>query len=95
MSEDLKYRIDKAESLLQQGRLSSAYFALKKVLRKEPDNVHALILSAEHRLRNRKRTESVDFINKLFDMEPENFDGALQKRLGHVCFESELYSKQT
>ncbi len=93
MSEDLKFRIDKAESLLQQGRLPSAYFALKKVLRKEPDNVHALILSAEHRLRNRKRTESVDIINKLFDMEPENFGGALQKRLGHVCFESELYSK--
>ncbi|RLA27039.1 MAG: hypothetical protein DRR15_18985 [Gammaproteobacteria bacterium] len=93
MNENLKTRIDKAESLLQQGHLTSAHFVLKKVLRKEPDNVYALILSAEHRLRNRKRTECVDFINKLFDMEPENFGGALQKRLGHVCFDSDLYAK--
>jgi len=93
MSEDLKIGIDKAESLLQQGHLTSAHFALKKVLQKEPDNVRALILSAEHRLRHRKRTESVDFINKLFDTEPENFDGTLQKRLGHVCFENDLYAK--
>jgi tetratricopeptide (TPR) repeat protein len=93
MSEDLKVRIDRAESLLQQGHLPSAYFELKKVLRKEPENVHALILSAEHRLRNRKRIESVDFINRLFDMEPENFGGALQKRLGHACYENNLYSK--
>ena len=92
MSEDLKTRIDKATSLLQQGRLTSAHFMLKKVLQKEPDDVHALILSAELSLRNRKRPESVDFINKLFGMEPVNFGGALQKRLGHVCFESELYS---
>jgi tetratricopeptide (TPR) repeat protein len=93
MTEDLKVRIDKAESLLQQGHLPSAHFALKKVLRMEPDNVHALILSAEHRLRDRKRTESVDIINKLFDMEPENFGGALQKRLGHACYENALFSK--
>jgi len=93
MSEDLKNRIDEAESLLQQGRLTSAHFTLKKILRKEPDNVHALILSAEHRLKNHKRIESVDFINKLFDLEPERFGGNFQKRLGHACFESELYSK--
>jgi len=93
MSEDLKIRIDKAESLLQSGHLTSAYFALRKVLRKEPDNVRALILSAEHRLRSLKQTESVDLIDKLFDMNPEKFDGELQKRLGHVCFDNELYSK--
>ena len=68
MSEDLRIRIDRAEALLQQGQLPSAYFALKKVLRKEPHNVHALILSAELRLRDRKQTESVDLINKLFDL---------------------------
>ena len=59
MSEDLRNRIDKADSLLQHGHLPSAHFALKKVLRKEP----------------------------------ENFAGALQKRLGHVCFDNELYAK--
>ena len=93
MSENLESRIDEAESFFQQGRLTSAHFALRKVLRKEPDNIHALILSAELSLRNRKRMESVDFINRLFDREPESFGGAIQKRLGHVCFESELFSK--
>ncbi len=93
MNEDLKVRIEKAESLLQQGHLPSARFALKKVLRKDPDNVHALVLSAEHRFRDHKRTESVDLINKLFDMEPEHFGGELQKRLGHVCFENNLHAK--
>ena len=93
VNEDLKVRIEKAESLLQQGRYPSAHFALKKILRKEPDNVYALILSAEQRLRHRKRTESVDFINKLFDMRPENFGGELQNRLGHVCFENDLFAK--
>jgi len=93
VNEDLKVRIEKAESLLQQGHLPSAHFALKKVLRKDPDNVPALVLSAEHRFRDRKQTESVDLINKLFDMEPEHFGGELQKRLGHVCFEYDLYAK--
>ena len=86
VNEDLKVRIEKAESLMQQGHLPSAHFALKKILRKDPDNVHALVLSAEHRFRDRKQTESVDLINKLFDMEPEHFGGELQKRLGHRCF---------
>jgi len=93
VNEVLKVRIEKAESLLQQGRLPSALFALNKVLRKDPDNVHALVLSAEHRFRDRKKTESVDLINKLFDMEPEHFGGELQKRLGHVCFENDLHVK--
>lgn len=93
VNEDLKVRIEKAESLMQQGHLPSAHFALKKILRKDPDNVHALVLSAEHRFRDRKQTESVDLINKLFDMEPEHFGGELQKRLGHVCFENDLYAK--
>ena len=93
MNEDLKTRIDKAELLLLEGHLASAHFALKKVLRKEPDNVHALILSAEQRLRDRKQTESVDLLNKLFDMQPEHFGGELQKRLAHVCFENDLYAK--
>ena len=93
MSEDLRIRIDRAEALLQQGQLPSAYFALKKVLRKEPHNVHALILSAEHRLRNSMQAESVDLINKLFDMQPEHFGGELQKRLGHVCFENDLHAE--
>ena len=93
MSDDLRNRIYRAESLLQQGHLPSAYFELKKVLRKEPDNVHALVLSAEHRCRDRKQTESVDLIDQLFDMDPEHFSGALQKRLGHVCFDNDLYAK--
>ena len=62
-------------------------------MRKDPDNVHALVLSAEHRFRDRNQTQSVDLINKLFDMEPEHFSGELQKRLGHVCFENDLFAK--
>ncbi len=92
MNEDFTARIDQADALLRQGHLPSAHFALKKVLRKEPDNVRALILSSELRLRSRKRTESVDIINRLFAMDPASFGGELQKRLGHVCFENELYS---
>ena len=93
MSEDLRIRIDRAEVLLQQGHLPSAHFALRKILRKEPDNIHALILSAEHRFQDRRQTESVDLINRLFAMQPEHFGGELQKRLAHVCFENDLYAK--
>ena len=93
MSDDLRIGINKAEALLQQGHLTSAHFALKKILRAEPDNVHALILCAEHRLRNGQRTKSVEFINTIFELEPEHFGGILQKRLGHVCFENDLYAR--
>jgi len=93
MNDTVKLRLEQANTALRQGHLPSAHFALKKVLRQEPDNIEALVLSAELRLRNRKPTESVDIIDALFEFQPASFGSILQKRLGHICFENELYSK--
>lgn len=91
MSDYVKSAINRADSLLREGNLTSAYFALKKVLRREPDNVGALILTAEFCVRSGKRTESEDIVNRLFELGPASFDGELQKRLGHTCFQNELF----
>ncbi len=91
MSESIKSHIDQADTLLKEGNLVSAHFALKKVLRKEPENINALILKAELLLRSRKLTDSVEIVNRLFELEPVDVDSLLQKRLGHVCFGNELY----
>jgi tetratricopeptide (TPR) repeat protein len=92
MNDYVKSHIDQADILLREGSLASAHFALKKVLRREPDNVNCLILSAELRLRSGKRTDSEDIANRLFELEPASFGSTQQKRLGHICFENELYS---
>lgn len=91
-ADSMKSYIDIADSGLRQGDLVSAHFALKKILRREPDNIGALVLSAELFLRNSRQTDSVDLVNRLFELQPAGFDSALQRRLGHICFGNELYS---
>ena len=91
MNDHVKSLIDQADILIREGRFPSAHFALKKVLRRQPDNISALIFTAELHLRNGKKTDSVDMINRLFEMDPSSFDSTLQKRLGHICFENELF----
>jgi len=92
MNENMQSRLSEADILLREGNLPSAHFALKKVLRREPDNIIALILNAELSLRSGHPTDSVDIVNRLFELRPASFNSALQKRLGNICFENELYS---
>ena len=92
MNENMKSLINQADTLLREGNLPSAHFALKKVLRREPDNIIGLILDAELSLRSGQPTASVDIVNRLFDLGPASFNSALQTRLGYICFENELYS---
>jgi tetratricopeptide (TPR) repeat protein len=91
MDEYILRKLNEAEASLQQGNFVSAHFAIRKVLRRDPDNVTALILAAETALREGKRMEAMDVANHLFDLNPAAFDGTRQKRLGHICFENELF----
>ncbi len=91
MKDSMQARIDDATTLLKQGHFASAHFALKKILRKEPNHVAALILKAELYLRDGKQTDSVDVVHDLFDLDPKSFDSALQLKLGSICFENELF----
>ncbi len=90
MSDYIISRIEQADRLLKEGHLLSAHFALKKVLRRQPDNVNALILNAELQLQNGKQLSSTDIIKKLFEMNPVSFDSAMQKRLGVICYQNDL-----
>ncbi len=93
MNDYINSRIDQADALLRAGELTSAHFALKKVLRKEPNNIAALILSAEWHLRSRKKIVAEDIITALFELAPATFDGVLQRRLGNISFECELHDQ--
>lgn len=93
MNNSVQTRIDSAAASLKEGNLTSAYFAIKKLLRREPGNVAALIIHADILLRSGKQFESVGVIDKLFEMEPAGFEGKLQVQLGNLCFENELFSK--
>lgn len=91
MNDSVQSRIDNATALLNEGKFTPAYFEIKKVLRKEPRNVAALIVSAQIQLRSGKQTESVDIINEIFDLEPASFNSTLQLQLADICFENELF----
>lgn len=93
MNNSVQTRIDSAAASLKEGNLTSAYFAIKKLLRREPTNVAALIMHADILLRSGKQFESVGVIDTLFEMEPGCFEGKLQVQLGNLCFENELFSK--
>ena len=93
MNQNIKSAIEKADALSRQGQHTSAYFALKRALKKEPTNAYALVVSAELYLRSGKQVDSEDVIKRLFELEPASFDNALQIRLGHVCFENDLLSR--
>lgn len=91
MKDSMQTRIDDVVTLLKQGQFASAHFALKKILRKEPNHIAALILKAELYLRDGKQTDSVDIVHDLFDLDPTSFDSTLQLQLGSICFENELF----
>ncbi|MGI9262542.1 MAG: tetratricopeptide repeat-containing sulfotransferase family protein [Woeseiaceae bacterium] len=89
----MKSRLEEADTQMREGHFPSAHFALKKVLRREPNNINALVLDATLRLRTGKRTESADIVDRLFGLKPETFDCELQKQLGHTCFQNDLNAK--
>ena len=91
MNNTTQSRIDNAAVLVKQGNLASAHFALKKILRKEPDNIAALILNAEILLRSGRYQDSADETSRLFELDAASFNSTLQLQLGHLCFENELF----
>ncbi|MCW8925540.1 MAG: sulfotransferase [Xanthomonadales bacterium] len=91
MNDSVQSRIDNATALLNENKFTPAYFEIKKVLRKEPQNIAALIVHAQIQLRSGKQTDSVDTINRIFEFEPASFNSALQLQLADICFENELY----
>ncbi len=91
MSETIKAKIDQADALLKQGNFTSTHFALRKVLRKEPNNVDALIIQAELLLRSGKQQDSADLVSQLFAMEPASFNRDQQLRLASLSLENELF----
>ena len=91
MNDSIQSHIDNAAKLLSEDRLESAHFAIKKVLRKEPDNVEALVVNAGILLRSGKQTDSVDVVNRVFEFDPASFNSTLQLQLANICFENELF----
>src|SRR5210317_171367 len=91
MNDSVQSHIENATALLNEGKFTPAYFEIKKVLRKEPRNIAALIVNAQIKLRSGKQTESVDIINRIFDFEPASFNSTLQLQLADICFENELF----
>lgn len=91
MNDSVQSHIDNATSLLNEDKFTPAYFAIKKALRKEPQNAAALIVHAQIQLRSGKQTESVDTINRIFELEPASFNSAQQLQLADLCFENELH----
>jgi tetratricopeptide (TPR) repeat protein len=64
---------------------------MKKVLRKEPDNVAALIVNAQIQLRSGHQVDSVDTVNRILELEPVSFNSKVQLQLADLCFENELF----
>jgi tetratricopeptide (TPR) repeat protein len=91
MNDRLQELIDEATDLLERGKLVPAHFAIKKVLRKEPDNVAALIVNAQIQLRSGHQVDSADTVNRLLELEPVSFNSKVQLQLADLCFENELF----
>jgi len=91
MNDSVQSHIDNATALLDEDKFTPAYFEIKKVLRKEPQNITALIVHAQIQLRSGKQVDSVDTVNKIFEFEPASFNSTLQMQLADICFENELY----
>jgi tetratricopeptide (TPR) repeat protein len=91
MNNSVESHIDRAADLSKEGKHVPAHFAIKKVLRKEPNNISALIVSAEIQLHSGNQADSVDTINKIFEFEPATFNSTVQLNLANICFENELY----
>jgi tetratricopeptide (TPR) repeat protein len=72
MNHDVQSRIDEARGLLEQGNLVSAHFAVKKVLRKEPDNVTARMIQAEILQRSGRFGEAMHWYQKALEVQPDN-----------------------
>jgi len=92
MHDYLTARIEQADTLMRDGNLASAYLALKKVLRRDPDNIDALVLNAELALRRGRPTDSTDIIHRLFELDPASFTSTQLKRLGDTCYRNDLYA---
>ncbi len=91
MNDSVQSHIDNATALLDKDQFTPAYFEIKKALRKEPQNIAALIVHAQIQLRSGKQTDSVDTINRIFEFEPASFNSTLQMQLADLCFENELF----
>lgn len=91
MNERLQSKIDEATDLLEQGAFVPAHFAIKKVLRREPDNIAALIVKAQIQLRSGEQPDSVDTISEILELEPASFNSKIQLQLADLCFENELF----
>jgi tetratricopeptide (TPR) repeat protein len=92
MSQQINPHIEMAAACLRDGNLPSAHTSLKRVLRRDPENVDALILYADLSLMRGETAVSEDIVDKLFDLGPRSFTAPQQKRLGGICMQNELYS---
>ncbi len=93
MNDRFQSRMDRAQVSLKQGDLVSAHFLVQRVLRREPKNPTALTICAEVSQRSGKYFDSVDLVNRIFELNPATFDSALQRQLGNICFAIEMFFK--
>jgi tetratricopeptide (TPR) repeat protein len=92
MDHDLQSRIDEARGLLEKGNPVSARFAIRKILRKEPDNIAGRIIQAEIFRRSGEQAQSVEAVNWILEnVETGSLDSTLQLQLADTCFEIEHF----
>ncbi|MCW8925541.1 MAG: tetratricopeptide repeat protein, partial [Xanthomonadales bacterium] len=92
MVDHVQSRIDEARALLEKGKLVSARFAIKKILRKQPDNVAARIIQADVFLRSGEQRESLAAVNRILrSIEAGSLDNELQLKLTEICLGNGLF----
>jgi tetratricopeptide (TPR) repeat protein len=91
MNQTTQNRLAQAETLLREGKLTSSHFALRKVLRQEPDNVDALTMEAELHLRAGRQLDASDLISEILEKDASAFNRNQQLRLATLCLEVELF----
>lgn len=91
MNELMQARLEQADTLLQQGNLTSSHFALRKALRNDPSNIDALSIKAEWLLRAGRKQDSADLVSEILERDGSGFNRNQQLRLARLCVENEQF----
>lgn len=88
---DINHQISKATEALQSDRTTEAYFALKRVLKREPGHPDAVMLMAEIHLREGKLAEAAWLARELAARLEADNNAARNRQLADICLRCELW----
>jgi len=84
-------RLNEALAALQAGNTVTAHFALKRVLRRDPDNLQARLLLAEVRLQEGNLAEATSLAEALTAAQIPSHDPFFRGSLADLCLRCEMY----